>query len=474
MKDYNGNGAYQLKEKRTGIHIDFLHPPVGDESDQFNLMIASGKYPDLIYNYWASIPGGLPKLLADGVIVKLQDLVSKHAPYYQNLLNMRPDWRKQILTDDGDLLCFGCLDGDVREATWQGPILRKDWLEDLKLAVPTTIDQWHSTLTAFKQQHPSGKPNDIPFTIAMGHPTAALNNGAFIGAWGITMDFYEDKGVVKYGPMQPEFKDFLSTLAKWYKEGLIDPDYLTTNQKVFDAKVTGGMLGSFVGNMGSGIGRYMGLMKSKDPKFDLVGAPYPVLNAGDKPQIGQRDPWYIGSGAVITKANKHLEESVAWLDWNYGGEGWMAFNFGVEGISYKMVDGYPQYTEEITHNPRGLSISQALAKYSFAVTDAPMVFDVRYFEQYAALPQQRAAVQVWSEPTNEKVIPPDSPTKEEASREAPILNDVSAYRDEAFNKVVTGALPVSSWDQVVQRLTQMGIATAVKIEQAALDRYNKR
>ena len=28
----------------------------------------------------------------------------------------------------------------------------------------------------------------------------------------------------------------------------------------------------------------------------------------------------------------------------------MAFNFGVENVSYKMVDGYPKYTDEILKN----------------------------------------------------------------------------------------------------------------------------
>ena len=28
-----------------------------------------------------------------------------------------------------------------------------------------------------------------------------------------------------YGPLLPEFKDYLRTAAQWYAEGLIDPDF---------------------------------------------------------------------------------------------------------------------------------------------------------------------------------------------------------------------------------------------------------
>lgn len=43
MKNYNEIAAYKELEKITGTKVEFQHPPVGQEKDQFNLMIASGK-----------------------------------------------------------------------------------------------------------------------------------------------------------------------------------------------------------------------------------------------------------------------------------------------------------------------------------------------------------------------------------------------------------------------------------------------
>ena len=40
--------AYQETEKKTGIHIEFQHPAVGQEKNQFNLLMSSGDYPDVI------------------------------------------------------------------------------------------------------------------------------------------------------------------------------------------------------------------------------------------------------------------------------------------------------------------------------------------------------------------------------------------------------------------------------------------
>jgi putative aldouronate transport system substrate-binding protein len=54
------------------------------------------------------------------------------------------------------------------------------------------------------------------------------------------------------------------------------------------------------------------------------------------------------------------------------------------------------------------------------------------------------------------------------------MTDVGARRDEVVIKIIMGAQPVQAWDQAVQQFKQMGIEEAVKIQQAALDRYNKR
>jgi len=46
--------------------------------------------------------------------------------------------------------------------------------------------------------------------------------------------------------------------------------------------------------------------------------------------------------------------------------------------------------------------------------------------------------------------------------------------EEAFDQIITGAQPVGSWDDVLGQFKQMGIEDAIKIQQAALERYNKR
>jgi putative aldouronate transport system substrate-binding protein len=482
MKSFGEMGCYTELEKRTGIHLDFQHPPLLQEQDQFNLLIASGKYPDVVEFDWLhNYAGGPAKAIRDGVILRLNDVVSRYAPNLSRVLGAHPDWRKQFVTDAGDVYGFPFLRGDSSLLTFMGPVIRADWLERLNIAVPRTLDEWHAMLAAFKTQDATAQGDVLPFSpwassIPGGwnawYGAGAFLRHAFVGAWGITMGFYQLNGTVMYGALQPEFQDFASTMRSWFAEGLVDPEFPSTDQAAFDAKVSGGRLGSMVTLGGNGIGKYLGLVK--DPSFKLVAAPYPMLGAGDKPLLGQRDDVYAGTGtAAIMSSNKHVVETVKELDYGYSDAGQLLFNFGLEGVSYTLDNGSPRYTPEVLQNPT-LPPPQALSRYVRATFNGPFVQDARYIQQYFQLQVQKDALQTWVEPSDERQMPPVTPTQDESRKFASIMNEVNSTYQEAFTRAVTGAASADTLMGLPARLRQIGIDDAIKIQQAALDRYTRR
>lgn len=38
----------QYVQEQTGIEIEFIHPTVGSEKEEFSILVASGEYPDII------------------------------------------------------------------------------------------------------------------------------------------------------------------------------------------------------------------------------------------------------------------------------------------------------------------------------------------------------------------------------------------------------------------------------------------
>lgn len=472
MKDFNEIAAYRELETATGTKVAFQHPPVGQEKDQFNLMIASGELPDVIEYNWTNASKGPDNLIKENRIIRLNELIAEHAPNLSKLLDEQPEWRKMVTTDDGNIYVMPFLLGDPSLSVTHGPIIRQDWLQKLGLEQPTTIEDWEAVLTAFRDRDPNGngEKDEIPFLLSLGDLDV---NHLFVGAWGITSDFYQEDGVVKYGPIQAEYKAFLETMAKWYREGLIDPDYATTDNKLKDAKVTGNRLGAFTGYAGSGIGRYIELSSEQHPEFSLVGTVNPALEEGGY-AMGNYTPPFSGTGAAISASAENPAAIVKWLDYKYGEEGHMLFNFGVEGESYTMADGYPKYTDTILNNPDGLPLAQAMAKYFTANWSGPFVQDKRYLEQYYQLDQQKEANRNWSAADHGKLLPPLTLTAEESSKTSSIMNDVKTYRDEMANRFIMGAEPIENFDKFVSTIQSMGIEEAIAVRQAALDRYNAR
>lgn len=473
LKSYGEVAAYKELEKKTGTKVEFQHPTAGQEKDQLNLMLASGKLPDVIEYSWATVNKGADALIKDKSIIRLNELIEQHAPNLTKLLKEHPEYRKMITTDEGNIYAFPFIRGDDYLLTYGGITLRTDWLEKLNLPMPQTIDDYYNVYKAFKTGDPNGngKPDEIPLLVNF---NSGSNGYYFLYAWGISDGFYQENGKIKFGAIEPSFKEFVTVMNKWFKEGLIDKDYAATDPKLQDSKVTNSQLGSVPVLVGSGVGRYMDLMREKDPKFKLTGSPYPVLKAGDKPELGQKEAPFSGIGAAITASAKNPEAIVKWLDYKYGQEGHMLFNFGIEGESYAMADGYPKYTDKILKNPDKLPIAQAMGQYILAMGNGPFVQDRRYMEQYAGLPEQQNAIKTWMNAKNEKWLPVLTQTAEESTKFNSIMNDVNTYFNETINKFVMGIEPLDNFDKFVGTLKSMGIEEAIKLRQAALDRYNKR
>ncbi|WNQ11079.1 extracellular solute-binding protein [Paenibacillus aurantius] len=465
---------FQDWQKKTGVPLKFSAPPTNQAKEALNVLLASGELPDMIeYDWLGAFPGGPEKAIKDGYILKLNDVIDKYAPNLKKYLKEHPEIDKQVKTDNGSYYAFPFIRGDDYLRVYQGPILRKDWLDELGLPIPQTIDDWYTTLKAFKEKKGAAAAFSV---ISAPRPFNELGNGAFAGAFGVTRDFYLDNGAIKFGPAEKGYKEFLATFRKWYEEGLIDKNFATVDQKALDANISSGATGATVNNAGGGIGKWMPILTAKDPKALLVGAPYPVVKKGDTPFYGQKDAAYSPGGQVaITATSKNAELAARMLDYGYTEEGHMFFNFGTEGTSYKMENGYPKYTDLLLKNPDKLAPAQAMSLYIRGNYNGPFVQDKRYIEQYLGLPSQREAITQWQKTDVDKhKLPAITATPEESTELGKIMTDLNTLVDEMTLKIILGTEPVDAFDKYVEKFKSVKLDRAIQIKQAALDRYNKR
>lgn len=299
----------------------------------------------------------------------------------------------------------------------------------------------------------------------------------FASAYGTMYDFFQKDGKVVYGPTEPGFKDILTEMSKWYEEGLIDPNYLTADKNARDAAISSGQAGAVWTAVGGGIGKFMEAMEAENPKFELVGVPTPVLNKGDRPMVGfKADNASYNGGLTITTNCRNVELAMKFLDYGYSEEGDKLFNYGTEGISYEMVDGKPVYTELITKNPDGLTMSQAMSYYiGSSHMGGGFVQELDYYNQYLQRPQQREAVATWADTDAKKhLLPPLTLSAEDSAEAAEIDTEIWTLVDETVAGIITGTIPVDTWDDVVEEVKAMELDRSLEIKQAALDKYNSK
>ncbi len=477
IKNYGEMLAYQELQERTGIQIQFMHPPVGQEKEQFNLMLASQELPDLIHYSWGTdYVGGPEKAISDGVILELSDYIQKNSPNFSSILDSNPQVAKDSVTDNGYFYMYPLLRIDPSCRVSGGFQIRKDWLDKLQLQIPTNIDEWYNVLTAFKNNDLNGNgdtTDELPFIATKIGPVNGVQR--FTEAWGIGYDYYIEDGQVKYGPAQPEYKEFLETMRKWYTEGLIDPDFLITDKKTHDAKVTSEIAGSYYGLLNSYMGTYTGVMKDKGTGFQLESVPAPI--APDGKQYNFKNDEYspvANEGMAITAVNKYPDLSARLLDYYYSDEGRILMNLGIEGVTFTMENGKPKYTDVITNNPDGLPRDRAAAKHMPVGTSARLYQDIRYWNQMMVYDNQIRAMDTLAQASTDKTLPPLTPTPEEATNLASIQNEINTYVNEMFARFIMGQDDIESFDQYIETLKSMKLDEALAIQQGALERYQSR
>lgn len=455
-------------QEKTGVTLDFSSSISGTGSEALSLMIASDDLPDILLTDLSTQPGGVQKYADDGVIIDLTDSIKEYAPNFKKLLDENDEVRKLSTSDDGKNYFFPTIRDGNKLRSYRGPVIRKDLLEKYNIDIPETIDDWHNMLTVFKN-------NGIQYPLCYQVDNYELYGGIF-GAYGVVADFYRDNGKVKYGYLEDGMREGLKTLAKWYSEGLLDQNIVNASSNMDNNMVSGKSAATFT-TSGGGMGKYLRAGKQQTEGYDLVGVPLPVLNKGDKAKFST-SVWpvsYNNNGFVTSKCT-NIELATRFLDFGYSEEGHMQMNFGKEGVSYEMKDGYPTYTDLIMNNPDGLSVGDAMTEWIFANWSGPFAQDERYIEQYNQYDQQKAALTSWGERLEmSSSMPPVSLTTEESNRISVIMNNVKTCADENLYKFIMGIKSVDTdYDSFISELKGFGIDEAIEIYTTALECYNKR
>ena len=193
--DLSEHPVVKKMSEETGIHFEFMHPPVNDDGTFFNTTIASGEWPDLYYTdrFQTTYPGGVEGAMDDGVLLNVNELVEKYAP---NFLQMVEEYdegtgyiKNGIYGDNGAIVKFGSmfLAPYVNARVHYGPVVREDWLKKYSLEAPVTLDEYTNVLRTFKENGV-----EVPLALCNIFSQSGFYNSNFLSSgFGVTWNDFQ-------------------------------------------------------------------------------------------------------------------------------------------------------------------------------------------------------------------------------------------------------------------------------------------
>lgn len=462
IETYADNTAYQKVQEDTGVKINFIHPTVGKEKEQFNLMITSGELPDII-QYASYYNGGVLQGYNDGVYADLTPYLEEYAPDYLALINSSDELRREVYKD-GKVIAFERIKTEDDLISCR-VLLRGDWLKEFGMDVPVTLEDYEAYFQAILDNKPGVAP--IVFKPVGNASEMRLQFGPF----DMLPDWYQVDGKVTHWYNNENLREYLTVMNKWYEAGYISKDFISVNTAERHTMFDSGQVGCYIQSVSNAISRTAELSD-----FELETAPYPrktqdqiLHNGPSKNAVG------TSYSTCISTSCENIEEAVAFLNYGYTEEGINTYNYGKEGYSWeKGADGEPVYTDVMLNNPEGLNDSQLAYVHRIHFAPKYTVPDYKCLPANVKDPETLAFLQKWDgkdQYDSAYDMPPVTLTTEENNERADILAEVSPYVEEMVYKFITGAESLDHFDKYLETLQSMNFDRAVEITQQAYDRY---
>ena len=467
---------YQELEKLTGVRVAFEHPDFTQTEEQ-NLatLQSSSDLPDIIEWDWTGLyPGGPEQAISDGIITKLDDVISSYAPNLWKIITGDEEVARWITTGEGSFYAFPHLRLSTLQRVAAMPFFKVGWLEAIGKSAPVTLEEWYDVLVAMKghDYKTRGQLQEYPLLLLTYKPVMSgdihiyllRESNFFAGAFGVSHGFFIRDGDLHYGPIQPEYHEMLRTLADWYAQGLVHPvlsDPETTFRHPFEHADFTIKSGVWISDTW-----FAGFVSP----FRLVSAPLPGHNRDNF--VGQMvAPVNDGErSAAVSATTENKTDAVRWLDLAYSEEGHILFNFGLEEETFRYEKRNPVLKPEITDEIRSNFTSGAwwrnsLLKYSRAFAGGPYVLSDDLMSQYAsATGLDRALAN--ADFGERAQIDPEAVLNQFPSKQRDyqaIMTDIVQYQIRNFCAFISGQKSLEDYSEYVRTITAMGIEQAKEI-----------
>lgn len=288
-----------------------------------------------------------------------------------------------------EILGQAAVDGKIyglyteRPSSRQGIIIREDWLNNLKLAKPTNLDELYQVLNAFTYGDPdrNGKDDTIGLTD---------RNDLVFGAFKTISSYFgtpNNWGTDDARKLAPEFEtqayvDAMNYMKRLYDEKLINSDFAVTSKEVQRDKLIRGIAGVYIGSM-QDVQRLSDEAQLINPK-----AKFTLVNHIEGPKgfriwsIPNYSAHYLFSKKAI-RTEAELKHMLQFFDRTMDKDVANLMKYGLEGRHYTARGDQVQLSEETSK----LRVNEVNALYALMIADLnnPKVMRVSESESLSQL-----------------------------------------------------------------------------------------
>ncbi len=465
--DFSDMWFYDQLEEKTNVHVDFEEVKDADWVTRTSLMFASNSYKDMILRgYLDTEEYGV----SQGVLVPLDAYIEEYMPTYFSRLSL-DGAGDAIPSSDGRSYYVGYLlsqnintDGHF--------FINRTWLDRLGLAVPTTIEELTEVLRAFRDQDPNGNGirDEIPYQATFDDNNSGIYN--VFSAWGNPMNmdfvFIDDADQVCFAPLSPGFREGVEWLHLLCEEKLLDVECITQGSNLWMVKTNRDTSGYFsywrLGNTA--------LDSRITEQFECM---LPVAAKGYQVRLPRYSD-VVEFGASLTVQNKHIEDSLRWLDAQMDTQTMLVSQNGPTG---EMLTVREDGRYEVVYVPDAnelYSIVPVLCGQFFAPASyyEQVYVPAAHRQEKTAYSQMYEAADVLESSSYRVLSYVTSKTSEEAARLAQLKARLKTVIDGALVSFMTSGVTDEDYAAFERNLLDAGAQEYTALYQTAYDRYLDR
>lgn len=228
------------------------------DEEKLSLLFASNQVPDIFLDVTFKPEDIVKYGVSEKQLLAYDDYLDGYMPSLKAYYESDPKAVINRIASDGKMYSYP---RTLNDTTIVGSYIRKEWLDQLDLETPTTLDEFNATMIAFRDAGPEALGVDRVIPIGGGYEGWANPGGVLMEAMGFQFNPYWKgwqaaagyipcqrvgaDGVAYYGlPVMDElFVEALTVQNMWYEEALLSPEYFTQDAAQARADATAGYTG---------------------------------------------------------------------------------------------------------------------------------------------------------------------------------------------------------------------------------------